>query len=157
GAGWTHHAVGARSGLQPRLRHHPRQPRYHLRRGRADVRVGLGPRERLRGDALPRRCLVAVLGDPGDPAPDRELGPGLAAQGDPDLGHEPMILRPLIVIKRIPNIDFMGLHKLGFALSLVLTVASVALFLTVGLNYGIDFSGGVLVEARTQGPADLGT
>ena len=67
-----------------------------------------------------------------------------------------MTLRPLIVIKRIPNIDFMGLHKLGFALSIVLTVASVVLFLTVGLNYGIDFSGGVLVEARTQGPADIG-
>ena len=55
-----------------------------------------------------------------------------------------MIFRPLIVIKRIPNIDFMGLHKLGFALSIVLTLASVVLFLTVGLNYGIDFSGGVL-------------
>src|SRR5690349_6223486 len=67
-----------------------------------------------------------------------------------------MIFRPLIVIKRIPNIDFMGLHKLGFALSIFLTVASVVLFLAVGLNYGIDFSGGVLVEARTQGPADIG-
>ncbi len=66
-----------------------------------------------------------------------------------------MIFRPLIVIKRIPNIDFMGLHKIGFALSAVLTVASVVLFLTVGLNYGIDFAGGVLVEAHTQGPADL--
>ena len=67
-----------------------------------------------------------------------------------------MIFRPLIVIKRIPNIDFMGLHKLGFALSIFLTIASVVLFLTVGLNYGIDFSGGVLVEARTQGSADIG-
>jgi preprotein translocase subunit SecF len=59
-----------------------------------------------------------------------------------------MILRPLIVIKRIPNIDFMGLHKIGFALSIVLTVASIVLFLTVGLNYGIDFSGGILMEVR---------
>jgi preprotein translocase subunit SecF len=66
-----------------------------------------------------------------------------------------MIFRPLIVIKRIPNIDFMGLHKLGFAFSAILTVASVVLFLMVGLNYGIDFAGGVLVEAHTQGPADL--
>ncbi len=66
-----------------------------------------------------------------------------------------MIFRPLIVIRRIPNIDFMGLHKIGFALSAVLTVASVVLFLTTGLNYGIDFAGGVLVEAHTQGPADL--
>src|SRR5215469_8326204 len=66
-----------------------------------------------------------------------------------------MIFRPLIVIRRIPNIDFMGLHKLGFALSAILTVASVVLFLTAGLNYGIDFAGGIKVEARTQGPADL--
>lgn len=66
------------------------------------------------------------------------------------------MLRPLIIIRRIPNIDFMGLHKIGFALSLFLTIASIALFLTKGLNYGIDFSGGTLVEARTLGgPADL--
>src|SRR5579883_2281488 len=43
-----------------------------------------------------------------------------------------MVFRPLIVIKRIPNIDFMALHKLGFALSALLTVASVVLFLTLG-------------------------
>jgi preprotein translocase subunit SecF len=67
-----------------------------------------------------------------------------------------MNLRPLIVIKRIPNIDFMGLHKIGFALSIFLTIASVVMFLTVGLNYGIDFSGGILMEVRTQGPADIG-
>jgi preprotein translocase subunit SecF len=66
------------------------------------------------------------------------------------------MFRPLITIRRIPNIDFMGLHKLGFALSLVLTVGSIVLFLVQGLNYGIDFSGGTLIEVKTQGPADLG-
>ena len=66
------------------------------------------------------------------------------------------MFRPLIIIKRIPSIDFMGLHKLGFALSGLLTVGSVVLFLLQGLNYGIDFSGGMLIEARTlSGPADL--
>jgi preprotein translocase subunit SecF len=51
----------------------------------------------------------------------------------------------------------MGLHKLGFLLSGFLTVASIVLFFTFGLNYGIDFSGGTLIEARTlNGPADLG-
>jgi preprotein translocase SecF subunit len=64
-------------------------------------------------------------------------------------------MRPLIVFRHVPNINFMALHKLGFVLSIVLTVASIGLFLTRGLNYGIDFSGGTVIEARTQGPADL--
>ncbi|HUC66886.1 MAG TPA: protein translocase subunit SecF [Stellaceae bacterium] len=65
------------------------------------------------------------------------------------------MLRPLIVIRHIPNINFMGWHKLGFALSTLLTVGSIVLFLTQGLNYGIDFVGGTLIEAKTQGPAHL--
>jgi preprotein translocase subunit SecF len=65
-------------------------------------------------------------------------------------------MRPLIVIRRTPKIDFMAWHKLGFAFSLLLTLSSVVLFLTVGLNYGIDFIGGTLIEVRvTSGPADL--
>jgi preprotein translocase subunit SecF len=66
------------------------------------------------------------------------------------------MFRPLIVIKRIPRIDFMALHWVGFALSAVLTIGSIVLFLTHGLNYGIDFVGGTIIEARTSGPADLG-
>ena len=66
------------------------------------------------------------------------------------------MFRPLITIRHIPNIDFMKLHKLGFVLSLILTVGSIGLFFGRGLNYGIDFSGGTIIEARTNGPADLG-
>jgi preprotein translocase subunit SecF len=66
------------------------------------------------------------------------------------------MLRPLIIIRKIPSIDFMGWHKLGFALSALLTIGSIVLFLVQGLNYGIDFSGGTLMEVRTlNGPADL--
>src|SRR6516162_4937276 len=65
-------------------------------------------------------------------------------------------MRPLIVIRRTPKIDFMAWHKLGFAFSLLLTLSSIVLFLTVGLNYGIDFVGGTLIEVRvTSGPANL--
>src|SRR5712671_7599994 len=65
-------------------------------------------------------------------------------------------MRPLIVIRRTPKIAFMAWHRIGFALSLLLTVSSISLFLTVGLNYGIDFVGGTLVEVRVSpGPADL--
>ena len=66
------------------------------------------------------------------------------------------MLRPLIVIRRTPKIDFMKWHKLGFAFSAVLTLSSIVLFLTVGLNYGIDFVGGTQMEVRvTSGPANL--
>src|SRR5260221_11276079 len=65
-------------------------------------------------------------------------------------------MRPLIVIRRTPKIDFMAWHKAGFALSLLLTISSIALFLTVGLNYGIDFIGGTVIEVCiTPRPANL--
>src|SRR5438309_11400095 len=65
-------------------------------------------------------------------------------------------MRPLIVIRRVPKIDFMRWHLFGFAFSGLLSIATVVLFLTAGLNYGIDFTGGTLIEVRmTSGPADL--
>src|SRR6195256_1028357 len=65
-------------------------------------------------------------------------------------------MRPLIVIRRVPKIDFMRWHLLGFVFSAILSIVTVVVFLTVGLNYGIDFTGGTLIEVRvTSGPADL--
>lgn len=66
------------------------------------------------------------------------------------------MLRPLIVIRRTPKIDFMKWHKFGFAFSGLLMLMSIVLFTTVGLNYGIDFVGGTLMEVRVSpGPANL--
>ncbi len=65
-------------------------------------------------------------------------------------------MRPLIVIRRTPTIDFMRLHVIGMVASVLLGALSIGTFLTIGLNYGIDFKGGMLIEARvTPGPADL--
>jgi preprotein translocase subunit SecF len=47
---------------------------------------------------------------------------------------------------RVPNINFMAQRKVGLVASLVLTLAALVLLATRGLNFGIDFTGGVLVE-----------
>ena len=45
---------------------------------------------------------------------------------------------------------------MGLIVSAILSTASVMLFFYPGLNLGIDFSGGVVMEVRTPGPADFG-
>jgi len=56
-----------------------------------------------------------------------------------------------------PNFEFLRWHLVFFALSAVLVLASITFYFSKGLNYGIDFEGGVLVEVRTPMPADLGS
>ena len=53
------------------------------------------------------------------------------------------------------RIDFMRRRKLAAAASVGLALASALLFLVQGLNYGIDFRGGILLEVRAQGPARI--
>jgi preprotein translocase subunit SecF len=67
------------------------------------------------------------------------------------------MLRPLRPIADTPRIAFIPRRKLFFALSILASVASVALLLVAGLNFGIDFRGGILVEVRAKQAIDLGT
>ena len=53
------------------------------------------------------------------------------------------------------KIQFMRGRILGLVVSAVLSSASIILFFYPGLNYGIDFRGGISIEARTSGPADF--
>lgn len=54
------------------------------------------------------------------------------------------------------NIDFLRGRKIAYALSALLIVASVVSIAVRGFNYGIDFSGGVLIEVRSKnGPVDV--
>ena len=53
------------------------------------------------------------------------------------------------------NIDFMGKRKLAFTFSAVLVLLSIIFFFARGLNYGIDFTGGTIVEVGYTQAADL--
>ncbi len=54
------------------------------------------------------------------------------------------------------NYKFMKARFFGIGVSIVLSLASIGLFIAPGLNYGIDFKGGIQAEIVTSQPADLG-
>ena len=60
------------------------------------------------------------------------------------------------IFNKEPSFDFMGKRKLALVLSLVLIFISIASLATRGLNFGIDFTGGTLIEVGYNNTVDLG-
>jgi preprotein translocase subunit SecF len=58
---------------------------------------------------------------------------------------------------KVTNFNFMGRRRLAAAFSAILMIGSLILLIpgVRGLNFGIDFTGGVLLELGYQGPANL--
>src|SRR5262245_37414634 len=57
---------------------------------------------------------------------------------------------------RVPKIDFMAQRKTGLVVSTVLSIAAIVLLAVRGLNFGIDFTGGVLGEVAYPPSVELG-
>ena len=53
------------------------------------------------------------------------------------------------------NLSFIPKRKMFMAFSALLVAASVFMFLSKGLNYGIDFKGGIMLEVRTEKAANI--
>lgn len=51
-------------------------------------------------------------------------------------------------------INFMGIRHVAFAVTVVLTLISLGSLAVKGLNFGLDFTGGTLIELSYQKPAD---
>jgi len=62
---------------------------------------------------------------------------------------------PARLLNMTPNFRFMRARFLGIGLSIVLSLTSAILFFKPGLNYGVDFTGGVVIEASTPQPAHI--
>lgn len=62
---------------------------------------------------------------------------------------------PLRLVPDKTKIDFMGIRYFNMALSLALLFFAIAFVATKGLNFGIDFRGGVVIEAQLNHQADI--
>ena len=66
-----------------------------------------------------------------------------------------MRLYPLRLTPDHINFDFMAFKKFSYAFSIVLTVLSILAIGMYKFNFGIDFIGGISIEARTDTSPDL--
>ena len=67
------------------------------------------------------------------------------------------LLPPLRIVPDDTHFDFTRFRRISFPISAALSILAIVLFFTHGLNFGIDFRGGTLLEVQNKaGPADIG-
>src|SRR5262249_42189684 len=66
------------------------------------------------------------------------------------------ILPHLRIVPDDTKFDFMQFRRVSFPISAMLSIIAIALYFFHGLNFGIDFVGGTLMEVQSKsGPANL--
>ena len=66
------------------------------------------------------------------------------------------LLPSLRIVPDDTHFDFSQFRRISFPISATLSIVAIVLFFTHGLNFGIDFKGGTLMEVRAKsGTADL--
>jgi preprotein translocase subunit SecF len=65
-------------------------------------------------------------------------------------------VRLLRIVPDNTNFDFIRFRRVSFPISAILSIVAITLYFTHGLNFGIDFRGGTLMEVQSKsGPADI--
>ena len=65
------------------------------------------------------------------------------------------MLKPIRFIPPGTKVPFVANRRIAFIFSILLVLGSLTSLLGLGLNFGIDFKGGILMEVRTSGPSDV--
>ncbi|MEH2508855.1 preprotein translocase subunit SecF [Nitrobacteraceae bacterium AZCC 1564] len=66
------------------------------------------------------------------------------------------VIPALRIVPDDTKFDFMRFRRISFPISAAMSILAITLYFTHGLNFGIDFKGGTLLEIQTKsGPADM--
>lgn len=65
-------------------------------------------------------------------------------------------MKPIRLIPAKTTINFFALRWLSFGFTLAVVLGTGALMFSKGLEFGIDFTGGIVIEIRTEQPVEIG-